>query len=123
MGMRATLRSPTATLPRLRLGHITGGYLARRTTFASTQIPRFARTSDIRQPLGEKRKRQNKAQILIIHLSNFLLAFLPLSILHPRSFHHSLPQAQRLKPGSSFSPTLEHNPGDESPGWSAGAPE
>jgi len=48
--MRATLRSPTATLPRpLRgLGHITDAYLA---SLRFAKIRPIGRTSNIRQPL------------------------------------------------------------------------
>jgi hypothetical protein len=51
--MRATLRKPSASLPRAyALGHITNAYLASPKFARITEIP-STQTSDMRQPLGE----------------------------------------------------------------------
>jgi len=47
-----TLRKPSVSLPRLRLGHITDAYLASALR-AFVQICPIGRTSDMRQPLSE----------------------------------------------------------------------
>ena len=67
--MRATLRSPTATLPRpLRgLGHITDAYLA---SLRFAKIRPIGRTSNIRQPLGDIAKNNHRE---VQHATNKLL--------------------------------------------------